>query len=337
MTARKPTEKAKRSHSHVTGIVGIAPTGLRQRTLKSAIGCSGVALHSGAKVSMSLSPAAPDTGIVFRRTDPVAGDPLIPARWDQVVDTRMCTTLGNKDGTTVGTVEHLMAALAGCGIDNAYIDLNGPEVPIMDGSAHPFVFLVECAGIDEQSAPRRVIRVKKAVALSEGDKFASLAPASGFSVSFEIDFDSAIISRQAFAMTLADGAFKKEVARARTFGFMHEVEQLRAAGLARGGSLDNAVVISGDKVLNEGGLRYEDEFVRHKVLDAVGDLYLAGAPIVGSFYAVCSGHGTNNRLLHRLFADKTAWSLDVCTEADLKAVAPARGWADAPRAAAAPA
>ena len=337
MTARKPIEEAKRIPSRIAGTAGIGVSGLRQRTLKSAIGCSGVALHSGAKVSMSLSPAAPDTGIVFRRTDPVAGDPLIAARWDRVVDTRMCTTLGNKDGTTVGTVEHLMAALAGCGIDNAYVDLNGPEVPIMDGSAHPFVFLVECAGVVEQSAPRRVIRVKKAVTLSEGDKFACLVPAGGFSVSFEIDFDSAIISRQTFAMALTDGAFKKEVARARTFGFMHEVEQLRAAGLARGGSLDNAVVISGDKILNEGGLRYDDEFVRHKILDAVGDLYLAGAPIVGGFHAVCSGHGTNNRLLHRLFADETAWSLDVCTEADLKAVAPSRGWADAPRAAAAPA
>jgi len=286
---------------------------VRQTTLKSAISCSGIALHSGDKVSLTLRPAKPDQGIVFKRTDIKGNGAEIPARWDRVVDTTMCTTLGNADGTTIATVEHLMAALSGCRIDNAIVEVSGPEVPIMDGSSQPFVFLVECAGVEELDAPRRVIRVKKPVSVADGDGMAALVPDSGFSVSFEIDFNSAAVSRQSLAVGLFNGSFKKELARARTFGFLHEVEQLRAAGLARGGSLDNAIVISGDKVLNEDGLRYDDEFVRHKALDAVGDLYLAGAPILGAFQGICTGHAANNRLLRELFADPDAWELGEMT------------------------
>ncbi len=282
---------------------------VNQRTLKTSINCSGVALHSGSKVSMTLFPADADTGIVFKRTDIAGHGAEIPARWDHVVDTRMCTTLGNKDGVTIGTVEHLMAALSGCGIDNARIELNGPEVPIMDGSAQPFVFLVDCAGVVEQDAPRRVIRILKPVSLDDGS--ARLTPGTHLSLDFEIDFDNDMVSKQSLSIGVVNGSFAKELARARTFGFLHEVEALRNAGLAKGGSLDNAIVVSGDSVLNEGGLRYDDEFVRHKVLDAIGDLYLSGAPIIGNFQGVCSGHAANNALLHALFADPDAWEYDV--------------------------
>ena len=282
---------------------------IRQRTLKTSIDCSGVALHSGAKVSMTLHPADAGSGIVFKRTDITGKDAVIPATWDRVTDTRMCTTLGNDDGVTIGTVEHLMAALAGCGIDNALIELDGPEVPIMDGSSQPFVFLIECAGVVEQDATRRVIRVLKTVSINDGE--ARLSPGSHLSLDFEIDFGDDLVSRQSLSIGVINGSFAKELAPARTFGFLHDVEALRAAGLAKGGSLDNAVVVSGDGVLNEGGLRYEDEFVRHKVLDAIGDLYLAGAAIIGKFQGVRSGHATNNALLKALFADPDAWEYDV--------------------------
>ncbi|MGE5505206.1 MAG: UDP-3-O-acyl-N-acetylglucosamine deacetylase [Actinomycetota bacterium] len=284
---------------------------LRQRTLKTAIGCTGVGLHSGAKVTMVLHPAEPDTGICFRRVDIAGQGAIVPANWASVGDTRMNTCLKNDDGVVVGTVEHLMAALAGMQIDNCLIEINGPEVPVMDGSAAPFLFLIECAGVVEQSAPRRAIRVLKRVTVTDGDRMASLTPSSGFSLRFEIDFGAAAISRQEFFVSLTRGTFKSEVSRARTFGFEQEVAALRAHGLARGGSLDNAVVIdsTGTKVLNDDGLRYGDEFVRHKILDAVGDLYLAGAPIIGHFHGIRSGHALNNRLLRELFADKTAWCL----------------------------
>ncbi len=282
-----------------------------QRTLKSEISCKGVALHSGHKVVMTLKPAPCGSGIVFRRIDIAGRGAYIAASWDRVVDTRMCTVLGNEDGVTVGTVEHLMAALAGCRIDNALIEINGPEVPIMDGSSGPFVFLVECAGVQEQDAPRRFIRIEKPISIRDGARVATLSPADGFSLSFEINFDNRAISQQTISLGLAKGSFKKELARARTFGFLHDAEKLRAVGLARGGSLDNAIIISGDKILNEGGLRFDDEFVRHKALDAVGDLYLAGAPVIGKFSGVCSGHDANNKLLRALFANPDAWSYDV--------------------------
>lgn len=284
---------------------------VRQRTLKTAIGCTGVGLHSGNKVTMVLHPAQADFGIQFKRTDIAGRGAMVPALWSAVGDTRMNTCLVNEDGVRVGTVEHLMSALAGCGIDNCLIEINGPEVPVMDGSAAPFLFLIECAGTVEQAAPRQVIRVLKRVTVTDGEKMASLAPANAFSLRFEIDFASQAIARQEFSVALTRGSFKSEISRARTFGFEQEVAMLRAAGLGRGGSLDNAVVIdsTGTKVLNDDGLRYGDEFVRHKILDAVGDLSLAGAPILGAFHGVRSGHALNNKLLRALFADQTAWCL----------------------------
>jgi len=285
-----------------------------QRTLKTAICCSGVGLHSGIKVGMALLPAAPDTGVVFRRVDIAGGGVEIPATWDNVTDTRMCSVVG-KDGVSVGTIEHLMAALAGLCIDNVIIEINGQEVPAMDGSAAPFVFLIECAGVEEQDRPRLAVKILKTVSIEENGKIATLAPAQdGLSIDFAIDFPSAAISSQSAVVGITRAAFKAEVARARTFGFLDEVAQLKAAGLARGGSLENAVVISGDRVLNEDGLRFEDEFVRHKVLDAVGDLYLAGRPIIGHYTGIKAGHNMTNRLLRALFADRSAWALVEASE-----------------------
>lgn len=288
-----------------------------QKTLKSSINCTGVALHSGEKVTMTLKPAPVDTGIVFKRVDIAGKGAEIPATWDRVVDTRMNTTIGNEDGVTVSTIEHLMAALAGCGINNAMVEINGPEVPVMDGSSAPFVFLVECAGIEEQDVPLKVIRIKKPVMLNEEEVQAKLEPDNKFSISFEIDFEGTAIARQSIGIGLVNGTFKKELSRARTFGFLHQVEQLRAAGLARGASLENAIVVNGNEIMNEDGLRYDDECVRHKVLDAVGDLSLAGHPIVGHFKGVRSGHAANNQLLRALFADDKAWELDVMTEEEV--------------------
>ncbi|NQV57368.1 MAG: UDP-3-O-acyl-N-acetylglucosamine deacetylase [Rhodospirillales bacterium] len=279
-----------------------------QKTLARSVTCLGVALHSGKKVSLTLKPAPIGSGIVFRRTD-LPGSNDIPANWKNVVETIMCTTLGNADGVRVATVEHLMAALAGCHVDNAVVEVSGPEVPIMDGSSHPFVFLIECAGLEVQDAERSVLEILKPVKVEIGNRYAELTPSDDFQVAFEIDFDYAAVSTQKIAVNLVNGTFKKEIARARTFGFMDEVEKLQAAGLALGGSLDNAVVVDGETILNEGGLRYGDEFVRHKVLDAVGDLYLAGMPIHGSYHGVCAGHALTNQLLRTLFADATAWRI----------------------------
>ena len=279
----------------------------RQQTLKSRIHCSGIGLHSGKAVSLALNPADIDTGIVFIRTDVRDRNPIIPARWDQVVDTRMCTVVGNDEGVTVGTVEHLMAALSGAGIDNARIELDGPEVPIMDGSAEPFVFLIDCAGIVEQRAPRQAIKILRRIAVGDESRGAAFAPSAEPAYSFEIEFDSPAIRRQRCSLKLVNGTFRHELSKARTFGFMDEVEGLKKIGLARGGSLENAVVVNGDRVLNEGGLRYSDEFVRHKILDSVGDLYLAGAPIIGQFQGARSGHAHNNQLLRALFAAPDSW------------------------------
>ncbi|WP_215490498.1 UDP-3-O-acyl-N-acetylglucosamine deacetylase [Azospirillum sp. B4] len=301
-------------------------TAARQQTLKAPINCTGVGLHSGLPVAMTMRPAPANTGIVFRRLDLLRGGATeahatIPARWDAVVDTRLCTVVGNASGATVGTVEHVMSALRGCGIDNLFIDLDGAEVPIMDGSAAPFVFLIECAGITPQAAARRIIRVLRPVSVVEGEKVATLTPASGSSFAFEIDFASAAVRRQEGFVRLEADSFKDEVAEARTFGFLQEVDMLRRAGLARGGSMDNAIVIDGDRVLNEGGLRFDDEFVRHKILDAVGDLYMAGYAIVGHYSGVRSGHALNNKLLHALFADASAY--EVVEQVDPAFVAPA--------------
>jgi UDP-3-O-[3-hydroxymyristoyl] N-acetylglucosamine deacetylase len=258
---------------------------------------------------MTLHPAEINTGIRFRRTDVAGLGAEIPALWSNVGDTRLNTTLTDGNGVVIGTVEHLMSAFAGAGIDNCLIEIGGAEVPVMDGSAAPFLFLIECAGTVEQNAPKRAIRVTKRVTVKDGDRMASLTPSPGFSVRFEIDFNSEAISRQDLFINLGRGTFKSDISRARTFGFEHEVIQLRKAGLARGGSLDNAVVIdaTGAKILNDDGLRYGDEFVRHKILDAVGDLYLAGGPILGHFHGVRSGHALNNLLLRAVFADSSAW------------------------------
>jgi len=280
----------------------------QQTTLKTSISCTGTGLHSGEKASMTMHPAPADTGIVFERMDLQNGARVFPARYDYVCDTFLCTTLTNASGATLATVEHVMAALSGCGIDNIRIEVTSPELPIMDGSASPFVFLIECAGTETLDAPRRAIRVRKSLDVSDGDKRASLSPLDGRSVSCEIIYDNERIARQSASVMLTSETFKNEVARARTFGLMEDVAGLQANGLALGGSLDNSVVVSGDKVLNEGGLRFDDEFARHKVLDAVGDLALAGAPLIGAFDGFCSGHSLNIQLLQALFADDDAWA-----------------------------
>jgi len=301
--------------------VGIA----QQQTLKSAIHCRGVALHSGARVAMTLRPAAPDTGIVFRRSDRAGAE--IKAAWENTVEQALCTKLDDGEGLTIATIEHLMAALAGLEIDNAVIEIDGGEVPVMDGSAAPFVFLLECAGTVAQDAPRRAIKIRKPISVAENGRSAALTPDAGFSMSFAIDFATDAINRQDITIAIDPDSFKSDIARARTFGFLHEADQMRAAGLARGASLENAVVISGHQVLNREGLRYVDEFVRHKVLDALGDLYLAGAPILGHFRGVRSGHALNRRLLAALFADPAAWCYT--TLAGRAPVAPQ--WEEVPR------
>jgi UDP-3-O-[3-hydroxymyristoyl] N-acetylglucosamine deacetylase len=275
-----------------------------QQTLKTAIGCRGIGLHSGCKVAMTLHPAPPDTGIVFRRAGSAA---KIHANWANTIDSPLCTALSNGEGWKISSVEHLMAALAGAAIDNVVVELDGPEVPVMDGSAAPFLFLIECAGSVEQDAVRRAIKVLKPVSVIADGASAMLVPDHGFSMGFEIDFDNPLIRRQVISLVFDADTFRTELSRARTFGLLDEVDQLRAAGFARGGSLDNAIVVGHDHVLNIGGLRYGDEFVRHKLLDAFGDLYLAGGPLVGTFCGVRSGHRHTRRLLAALFSDSEAW------------------------------
>ncbi len=296
---------------------------VRQHTLRTATQCSGIGVHSGKTVTMRLLPAPVDTGIVFVRTDLHNGARRIAAQWDQVVDTKLCTVIGNKAESRIATVEHLMAALYAFGVDNALIEIDGAEVPVMDGSADPFVFLLEMAGVVPQSAPRREIEILKTIEIVDGNKRVRLSPSAERRFSVEIAFDQAAIGTQRYDFTLSPETFKSEVSRARTFGFFKEVDHLRKMGLALGGSLDNAVVIDGDgKIINEEGLRYANEFVRHKVLDAVGDLALAGYPIRGHFHGVCSGHAMNNRLLRALFADRSAWRLAVVDDADVSDVLP---------------
>ncbi|HUG78742.1 MAG TPA: UDP-3-O-acyl-N-acetylglucosamine deacetylase [Burkholderiales bacterium] len=279
---------------------------LRQRTLKSLISASGVGLHTGRKVRMTLRPAPPDTGIVFRRVDlPVPVD--IPARAELVGETRLSSCLVRGEAK-VYTVEHLMSALGGLGVDNAFVDLDAAELPIMDGSASPFVLLIQQAGIEEQAAPKRFLRVMRRVEVRDGDKWARLDPYEGYRLSFSIDFKHPVIDRstQSVAVDFAETSYLKEIARARTFGFMHEVEALRESGLALGGGLDNAVVLDEYRILNAEGLRFADEFIRHKLLDAIGDLYLLGRPLLGAFTAHKSGHALNNRLLRAALADAGA-------------------------------
>ena len=280
---------------------------IRQRTLKNVIRATGVGLHTGEKVYLTLRPAAPDSGIIFRRVD--LDEPVeIPAIPENVGDTTLSTTL-IKDGVRISTVEHLLSAMAGLGIDNAYVDLNAAEVPIMDGSAGPFVFLIQSAGIEEQNAPKRFIRIKKPVKVEDGDKWVNFEPFDGFKVAFTIDFDHPAFKEgsQIAEVDFSTTSFVREVSRARTFGFMNQIEQLRANNLALGGSLDNAVVVDDYRVLNEDGLRYVDEFVKHKILDSIGDLYLLGHSLIGAFSGHKSGHALNNQLLRALLAQEDAW------------------------------
>ncbi|WP_202838993.1 UDP-3-O-acyl-N-acetylglucosamine deacetylase [Luteimonas saliphila] len=290
----------------------------QQRTIKNVIRATGVGLHSGEKVFLTLRPAAPDAGIVFRRVDL---DPVveIPASGDLVSETTLCTGLA-RDGAKVQTVEHLMSALAGLGIDNLYVELSAAEVPIMDGSSGPFVFLLQSAGIVEQDVPKRFIRIMRPVEVREGDKIARFEPYDGFRLGFTVQFDHPAIpqSRSRAQIEFSTESYIREVSRARTFGFMRDLEYMRERNLGLGGSMDNAIVLDEFRVLNDDGLRYADEFVRHKILDAVGDLYLAGHPILGAFEGYKSGHALNNKLVRALLADRTAWE-----EVSYPATAPA--------------
>lgn len=289
---------------------------IRQRTLKNVIRATGVGLHTGRKVLLTLRPAAVNTGIVFRRVD-LPGCPQIPAHPNNVGDTSMSTTLV-LDNVRVSTVEHLLSAMAGLGIDNAYVDISAAEVPIMDGSAGPFVFLLQSAGIEEQNAAKRFIRIKQPVEVVDGDKWVRFEPFEGFKVTFNIDFDHPAFRERAQAATVdfSTTSFVKEVSRARTFGFMRDLEQLQARQLALGGSMENAIVVDDFRILNEDGLRYDDEFVKHKVLDAIGDLYLLGHSLIGAFSGHKSGHALNNRLLRELLKNKKAWEIVTFDEAE---------------------
>ncbi len=282
---------------------------IRQRTLKTTIRATGVGLHTGDKVYLTLRPAPVDNGIVFRRVDL---DPVveIQATPENVGDTTMSTCLV-QDGVRISTVEHLLSAMAGLGLDNAFIDVSAPEVPIMDGSASPFVFLLQSAGVAEQNAPKKFVRIKKRVKVEDGDKYAIFEPFDGFKVAFTIDFDHPVFkkSRQTSVIDFSSTSFVKEVSRARTFGFMKDIEFLRQNNLALGGSQENAIVMDDYRVLNEDGLRYDDEFVKHKILDAIGDLFLLGHSLVGAFSGYKSGHALNNQLIRALMADETAWEL----------------------------
>ena len=306
-----------------TGASRAHATMIAQRTLKSAIHCAGIGVHSNRKVRMELRPAPPGTGIVFCRTDQPAGSPrTIQAVYGNVVDAMLCTAIGN-GRVSVRTIEHLMAAFAGCGIDNAVVELDGEEVPAMDGSAAPFVFLIECAGIVEQCAPRRAIEVLKPVRLGDANRYISIIPADTFSIRCDIDFEHPALGYQSVLFDPSRTSFRTELARARTFCRESDVAGILAAGMGRGGSLENTVVIGDDGPLNEEGLRYADECARHKALDCFGDLYLAGAPIIGHVRCLRSGHGMNHALLSALLEDLDAWRL-VGAEQDAAFGEPAR-------------
>ncbi len=300
-----------------------------QQTLGGVGRCRGIGLHCGQPVAMTLHPAPPNTGIVFRRTDAGAE---IRARWTSTTESALSTVLSNGEGIQIGTIEHLMAALAGSQVDNAVVELDGPEVPIMDGSAAPFMLTIERAGIVPQDAVRRAFKVLKPVWVSANGASAALLPEHGFSMSFEIDFDNPLIRRQDITLNFEPGTFRAELAPARTFGLLDDWPRLKAAGLARGGSLDNAIVVSGNRVLNDGGLRFTDEFVRHKLVDALGDLYLAGGPIIGHFRGLRSGQALTRRLVAALFADCEGWcDRTIAEPADIGAVV----WPEARRVASA--
>jgi UDP-3-O-[3-hydroxymyristoyl] N-acetylglucosamine deacetylase len=280
-----------------------------QHTLVGPAAFDGVGIHTGQYVRVTVRPAAPDTGVVFVRTDIADKNNTIPACGEAVCNTRLGTVIGNDAGVTVSTVEHLMAAFWALGVDNAVVELDGPEVPIMDGSSEPFIQVLDCAGRRRQEAPRRYLEILDTVEVVDGDKRVTLSPSEQFEVAFEILFETRAIERQRVDLAVDEAAFRSELADCRTFGFLHEVEALRAAGLARGGSLDNVVVIDGDAVLNPEGLRRPDEFVRHKALDAIGDLYLLGAPLIGRYEGIYAGHELNNAVVRALIARPQAWRL----------------------------
>jgi UDP-3-O-[3-hydroxymyristoyl] N-acetylglucosamine deacetylase len=284
----------------------LATSAVFQHTLRSAVAFEGVGLHSGQTMSCVIRPAPVGAGISFIRTD-LAGDNRIPARAEAVIRTQLGTVIGNAAGAEVSTIEHLMSAFAALGVDNAIVELDGPELPIMDGSAEPFVSLIDQAGVEPQNAPRRYIEITEPIEVIDGDKRAALVPADRFEMAFEIDFASTAIGGQRIDIVLDESAFRDQLAESRTFGFLHEVEALRKAGLARGGSMDNCLVIDGDELMNPEGLRSTDEFVRHKALDALGDLYLLGAPVIGRFEGVLAGHTLNNALARALLARPGAW------------------------------
>jgi len=296
-----------------------------QQTLKTSISCAGVGVHTGSMVNMTFHPAAPNTGIVFRRTDldPADGGGVdIPALASSVGDTQLGTTIRAAgefaDKATVSTIEHVLAALAGCEIDNIIVDVDAGEVPVMDGSSAPFVRLIECAGVEQQGAPRRYLRILRPIEIAGDEKLARLEPHEGQAFEFEIDFATPVIGQQTMAVELGSDCFKKDISEARTFGFVKDVEALRSMGLARGSSLDNTVAIENDEILNEDGLRYDDEFVRHKMLDAIGDLYVLGAPLIGRYRGVRSGHALNNQLVQALLNAPDAY--EITTEAPGSAV-----------------
>ncbi|MDX9690625.1 MAG: UDP-3-O-acyl-N-acetylglucosamine deacetylase [Alphaproteobacteria bacterium] len=309
MSSLSPVSRATSALRGVLATARSVDGQVKQRTLRGVAQCSGIGVHSGETMTMRLLPAEPDTGIVFIRTDLKNGARAVPARWDHVVETQLCTVIGNDHGGKVATIEHLMAALRAFDIDNVIIEIDGPEVPVMDGSADSFVFLIEMTGVVDQNAPRHEIVVLKPVEVVVGDKRAALLPAQDASYSVDIRFDHHLIKTQSYDFVLSREGFKDQISRARTFGFHKDVEQMLKLGFMRGGSLDNAVVLNDEGVMNKDGLRYPNEFVRHKLLDAIGDLSLAGAPIRGRFEGCCTGHAMNNKLLHALFADVTAWTL----------------------------
>jgi UDP-3-O-[3-hydroxymyristoyl] N-acetylglucosamine deacetylase len=275
---------------------------VRQKTLGKAVHLDGIGVHGGQKAVVTLHPAEANHGIVFRRVDIAGPNNLIPARWDQVVNTNLCTVIGSDAGLTISTVEHLMAALAGCEIDNVLVDIDGPEAPIMDGSSAPFVDLIVSAGSRSQDAPRRALQIQQAIEIDDGHKHLSIQPHKYLSVDFQLEFENSGLASGHLAVNLVNGTFNKSISPARTFGFRSDIEALQAAGYGLGGSLDNALVVDGETILNEGGLRFKDEFVRHKILDCVGDFYLAGGPVLGQIKAIRAGHALNNALLRKIFA-----------------------------------
>lgn len=285
------------------------PKSVCQHTIKSPFSVKGIGVHSGAAAEITVKPAPASSGVVFIRTDITDRPNVIPARWNFVTDTRLCTMLSNSHSASVSTVEHLLSAFAAVGLDNAVVEIDGPEIPIMDGSAACFVEALDKAGLKRQNARRRAIRIKKTVSFKDGDKEIFLSPTKGSFFSIEIAFDNKVIGCQKLTHELLGAAYRSDIAPARTFGFLHEVEQLRKMGLARGGSLENAIVIDGDKILNPEGLRFDDEFVRHKILDAIGDFYLAGLPIIGRYHGIRVGHAMNNAILRALFTQTDAFDI----------------------------